>query len=113
MAKSDAFIGKSCCARVMGTGQYRSFHQYGCSKPVVAEVNGKFYCGTHHPDTEAKRKERQDARWKEESDRRARVQRGEAFGRASARLILSIAAGEVNEANVVRLARELKAQYRQ
>ena len=60
-------MSERCCIRVYGG----SFSGHPCAKPVTKEHNGKWYCGTHHPDAVKARRdksqERFDKHWKEKA----------------------------------------------
>jgi len=56
-------VSETCAAPI-----WDGWHQYPCAKPGKYEVNGKRYCGTHHPERVAKRRAEADARGKAKYD---------------------------------------------
>lgn len=66
-----------CCTKVFRSGG--SWGGEACKKPPKVAINGKFYCATHDPAAEAKRKAANDARYEAWSARsRARWKAKEA-----------------------------------
>ena len=64
-----------------GASRCGRWHRYACDNKAVVTIDGKSYCGVHHPDTVARRKVKQrekeaakrvasDERWVEENRKR-------------------------------------------
>ena len=51
-------MSERCSGRV-----FRNYHHYQCGKTAKKEHNGKWYCGTHHPDAVQTRRDKADEKY--------------------------------------------------
>ena len=77
---------KPNCSKRVYTGARWDWGGHMCSKPGTVQVNDKWYCSTHSPAAEEKRKAAQDERW---------AARRKQFDEEYARKQYDITAGEV------------------
>lgn len=59
-------MAERCCKKLFGP-EY-SFKGSLCRNPAKVEVDGRWYCGTHNPENVAKRRARDEERWKRERE---------------------------------------------
>lgn len=59
-----------CSQRVLGEGRWAAFNTHQCSKKAVVERNGKKFCTIHDPERVKAVRDKNEAKWAEESRRR-------------------------------------------
>lgn len=57
-----------CSTRVY-SGERADWGGHTCGRKAKVEVDGKWYCGIHNPESVAKRRKKQEAEWAEKSKR--------------------------------------------
>ena len=87
-----------CCGRV-----FRGHHYCGCYKNATAQLDGKWYCGTHNPAAVERRKAKQAEQDKARMAQWNAKRESEAYNRRAGELCRQLGLNTIDMLNTVTL----------